>query len=126
MRQKISAGLLAVGLSLSSGSVFAESVSEVGSIAEGHKPCIAADGKGHLHAAFEGYAKGSSVADIFYSQSLDDGKTWSTPQDVSKSAGTSAQPDIAVEDNGAVDLIWNDTVSGEGTPDIYFTSRPLE
>jgi hypothetical protein len=121
MRQRLSAVILAAGLSLSTSAVFAATASEVRDVAEGHKPCITSDSKGHLHAAFEGYAKGSKVSDIFCSESTDEGKTWTTPVDVSKTAGTSLHPDIGIEKNGAIDIVWNDTVSGEGTPDIYFS-----
>jgi hypothetical protein len=136
MRQRISAGILAVGfLSLSTSAVFAAGASDIHNVGEGHKPCIAADSKGHLHAVFEAIAKGSKVSDIFYSESIDLGKTWTAPVDISKTAGTSLHPAIAVEKNGAVDIGWNDTTSGEGSPDIYFArsadggktwSKPLD
>ena len=90
-------------------------------IATGTSPAIASDGQGHLHVAFEGKELDKSVVDIFYAESSDDGKTWTSPKDVSGTPGNSSHPDIAVERDGGIDVVWADTTSGETSPDIYFS-----
>jgi hypothetical protein len=89
-------------------------------VCDGKKPALAVDKAGHLHAAFQAPQKDNDVTDIFYTESSDGGKTWSTPTDVSKTPGNSFDPDIVVEQNGAVDVAWSDTTPGEKIADIYF------
>jgi hypothetical protein len=89
-------------------------------IATGSSPALASDSQGHLHVVFEGKEPDKSVVDIFYAESSDDGKTWTSPKDVSGTPGQSSQPDIAVEKDGGIDVVWTDTTAGENTPDIYF------
>jgi photosystem II stability/assembly factor-like uncharacterized protein len=90
-------------------------------IATGNSPAIASDRAGHLHVAFEGREPDKNVVDIFYSESSDDGKTWTSPKDVSATPGNSSHPDITVEKGGAIDVVWTDTTAGVKTPDIYFS-----
>ena len=90
-------------------------------IAAGNSPSIASDSQGHLHVAFEGKESDKNVVDIFYSESSDNGKSWTSPKDISGTPGNSSHPDIAVEGGGGIDVVWTDTTSGEKTPDIYFS-----
>lgn len=89
-------------------------------VASGSRPRIAADSKGHLFVAFEANAQGTKISDIFFSESTDDGKTWSSPVDISKTKGVSLHPAIAVEKSGALDVVWSDTGSDPISPDIFF------
>ena len=95
--------------------------SSVHNVAEGTKPRIAADANGHLHAVFEGYLEGSKIPDVFYSESSDQGKTWTAPKDISTTPGISTHPDIAVEKSGAIDVVWSDAGADVKSPDIFFT-----
>jgi len=98
----------------------ADKPEQIYDIAAGSCPAIASDGQGHLHVAFEGKEPDKSVVDIFYSESSDNGKSWTPAKNVSGTPGNSSHPDIAVEKDGGIDVVWSDTTSGDNTPDIYF------
>ncbi|UCD75734.1 MAG: hypothetical protein JSV91_02230 [Phycisphaerales bacterium] len=69
-----------------------------------HHPALAFR-NGDIHMAFGGFL---AVPDIMYSQSKDQGDTWSTPVPVSSGAGSHSQlPQIALDDN-AVHVAWED------------------
>lgn len=90
-------------------------------LGNGHTPSVSSDGRGHVFVVFEGQNPRNGDADIFYSFSDDGGKTWSPRQDVSPTTGVSTRPRVAVEKNGAIDVVWNDTTRDENNPDIFFT-----
>ncbi len=94
-------------------------LTKVQDVCQGETPRIAADGNGNLYVVFAGCKQGSKVQDIFCSSSADGGLTWTSPIDVSNTPGTSSHPDIAVEKNGAIDLVWGDTTDIT-SPDIFF------
>jgi hypothetical protein len=89
-------------------------------VASGKAPIIAADSNGHLHAVFEGLEPGWKYQDIFYCQSVDGGVSWSAPEDISNTPASSVHPGIAVEQSGALDVVWCDTKSGDTSPDVFF------
>lgn len=93
---------------------------EIHEIGPGHKPVIAADHKGQLYAVFERYEKTSQIQDIYCSTSKDGGLSWTPAGNISQTPGVSSHPDIAVEKNGAIDVVWSDTTSGQHSPDIFF------
>ena len=94
-------------------------------VAPGHNPRIAVDKENRIHAVFEGLESGSQLPEIFYSRSVDGGKTWSPPKDISgHTPGASLHPDIAVEPGGAVDVIWSDTAPGRPTPTFFLFVLP--
>ncbi len=93
-------------------------------IGTGNAPAIASDSKNHLHVVFE-RRRSDKVIDIFYSESSDGAKTWTSPKDIADTPGNSSRPDIAVEKGGGIDVVWTDTTTGETTPDIYF-SRSID
>lgn len=86
---------------------------------EGKHPSVAADDKGGLHVAYEAPGKGASAADVYYTSSTDGGKTWSAAVAVATTPGASEDPAIAVGKDGSVVVVWTDTSSGDGKPDIY-------
>ncbi len=94
---------------------------EIFDITQATYPRIAADSANNIHAVFEGYAKGSDIREILYSKSSDMSRTWTPPLNISRTARVSTVPAIAVENSGAIDVVWRDTTSGEFHPDIYFT-----
>jgi len=103
-----------------SSAVMAAQPAAINEVAKAENPQIRADKAGCLHMVFEGFDKGSEIRDILYSKSTDKGTTWSEPHDISKTPGVSSTPAMAIEKNGAIDVIWRDTTSGELRPDIYF------
>jgi hypothetical protein len=58
--------------------------------------------------------------DIFFTQSNDNGLTFSTPVNLSNNAGESNEPRISVEGNN-IYVIWNDTTSGNF--EIFFITN---
>jgi BNR repeat-containing family member len=119
MRQPIQRLLMTLSLFISLPACAATSAG-IHDVAPGHNPTLAADKNGHLYAAFEAKEPGSAVIDIFVTESSDGAKTWTAPVDVSKTPGNSTDPAIAIDTNGAIDVAWKDTTSGEKSPDIFF------
>lgn len=100
---------------------YAAQSEEIVDIAQAVHPRIAVDSTKNIHAVFEGYEKGSDIREILYSKSSDMAHSWTAPLNISKTASVSTAPSIAVETNGAIDVVWRDTTSGELHPDIFFT-----
>jgi hypothetical protein len=100
---------------------FAAEPAKIVDVAQGMRPSIAADGAGRIHAVFESFTAGTNNREILYSQSSDITHTWTAPVNVSKTAGVSTVPAIAIEKSGAIDVVWRDTASGELHPDIFFS-----
>jgi BNR repeat-like domain len=119
MRMRLVAAVTSV-CTLCSVGALATKTTSIHDVAMGKSPAIASDSKGILHAAFEASENGKRVTDIFYTESSDKGKSWTTPIDVSKTPGISSHPDIAVEKNGAIDIVWTDTTPAPKSPDIFF------
>jgi hypothetical protein len=94
-------------------------LTKIHEIGAGHRPRIADDVHGNLYVVFEDHRQGSNVLDIFCTCSGNGGLTWTHPIDISNTAGDSSHPDIAVEKNGAVDVVWADSTDKE-SPDIFF------
>jgi hypothetical protein len=94
--------------------------SAVITVAEGSHPALVADAKNNLHVVFQQKGKSAKYPDIFYTHSLDHGATWSRAINISQTAGDSQEPAIAVEKNGALDLVWSDNSSDLASPDIFF------
>jgi hypothetical protein len=105
-------GLLLVGSAVQAAEIF--------DVTQGTNPSIGSDSSGNLSVVFEGFAKGSDVRDILYCRSVDKGRTWTPPVNVSRTPGVSTVPSVTVERSGAIDVVWRDTTSGELSPDIYF------
>jgi hypothetical protein len=120
MRRGVLAAVMASGLCFCF-AAFADVASEINDVASGTFPRLASDEKGNLHVAFERSEPGAKP-EIYYTQSSDGGKHWTPPTDISMTPGKSSHPDIAVERNGAIDVVWLDTKSGETRPAI-FSSR---
>jgi BNR repeat-like domain len=99
---------------------FGATYSDIHDVAPGGNPVLTCDQKGNSYAAFEGHVPGSAVKGICFSKSSDSTKTWTVPVDVSKTTGYSKHPAIAVEKNGAIDVVWSDTTSGGKNSNILF------
>jgi hypothetical protein len=97
------------------------SSSAVFDVVAGSSPAIAALGEHKLFVAYEGAAKGAKTSDVFFCSSTDIARTWSKPVKVCNMKGLGTGPDIGVETNGAIDIVWSDITFGDKTPDIYFS-----
>lgn len=120
MSRRVLTAVTAVSLCLGA-TAFAAKTPVIHDIAPGSRPDITADEKGHLHVAYEGFKTGSKVQEIFYVESSDDGATWTSPVNISKTPGTSSHPDMEIEHSGAIDVVWSDSTPGVKYPDIFFS-----
>ena len=75
-------------------------------------PKIAIDSNGKLHVVWTD-ARSGSYYKIFYTNSTDNGTTWSTNVQVNASTpNTQAGPDIAIDSNDNLYIAWEDLRSG--------------
>jgi Neuraminidase (sialidase) len=88
-------------------------------VAKGTEPCIVSN-ESKLHASMLGHQNGSTIGDVFYSQSDDGGSSWTSPTNVSKTPGTCTHPEMAVDKNGSINIVWGDTRAGAKGHDIFF------
>lgn len=80
-------------------------------------PSIDVGPDGEVYVAWHDNDPGNQ--DIFFAKSLNNGKTYSTPINVTENTGNSSFVDIAVADNGVIFLVWADNT--EGDSDIYLS-----
>jgi len=74
------------------------------------KPSIIADKLNHLHIVWQDETTGNS--EIFYTQSLDGGVTWSTKKDISNNGGASRNAVIASDNLNNLHVAWDDDSLG--------------
>lgn len=85
-------------------------------------PRIAVEPGGAIDVVWSDSAPSERTPDIFFSHSIDGGKTWSLPTDISNTPGVSAEPALAIGPDNSIHVIWTDTSKGEKNKDIYYTS----
>ncbi len=78
-------------------------------IGPGHHPFLKQDGEGRLYLVYE------NRQDIYLRVSEDGGQSWGAEKALCVTASTSSYPRLAVEPNGAVDVVWQ-----EGT-EVWFS-----
>lgn len=61
-----------------------------------------------------------SDSDIWLAISRDGGRTWRAPQNVSNTPGLSANPSVAIDENGDIFLAWDDEGQRGAASDIFF------
>ena len=66
-------------------------------------PDIAVDGTGVIHVVFEGPGTGSG--DVLYVRSTDNGRTWSSPANLSNTSAASQIPHVAAQGNTLL-IVW--------------------
>ena len=79
-------------------------------------PQIAADTAGNINVVWE--SDTGNLA-IWFSGSSDGGATFSSPQMVSTNTGGSLNPQIAVDKNGSINVVWEDDIANHS--DISFS-----
>jgi hypothetical protein len=80
-------------------------------------PCLAVDSEDHLRLAWaESTVSGSD--DIYFKRSQDAGTTWSGPTRLTWSHTDCLNPDIAINSNKIIFIVWQDFNSGND--EIYF------
>ena len=82
----------------------------------GTNPAIAVDGSGNINVAWNYYT--SSLNDIYFSRSTDNGVNWTPPVNVSWTTGWSWTPAIAADTSGNLFVVWWDLTVNE---EIYFS-----
>jgi len=97
----------------------AHAAPEAHDVAKGTEPCIVSE-DGKLHASMLGHQNGSTIGDVFYTQSDDGGSSWTSPTNVSKTPGSCSHPEMAVDKSGSINLVWSDTRAGAKGHDIFF------
>lgn len=71
-----------------------------------HWPAIDADTKGNVYITWDESGNGSRAAGVWYSYSMDQGRTWAKPTRVDTDDHTDIWPWIAVGDPGRVAIAW--------------------
>jgi hypothetical protein len=80
-------------------------------------PQVAVDATGNIYAVWEDDT--ASNSNILFSRSTNGGAIFSTPQNISKSSRSSFNPLIAVDAQGAVNVVW--VSNAPGNNDIFFS-----
>ncbi len=84
-------------------------------------PSIAVDSKDSIHVVWEAILNGSSLRYIFYSNSTNNGMSFSEPWRIDNSNGTSVGPSIAIDENDVIYVVWEDYRNITTRADIWFT-----
>ena len=83
-------------------------------VGEGYYSSLARDSRGQLHLVFTRNKKTSTCAicyHLYYQRSSDDGLTWSQPLDISQLPTGSAKPQLQIDAEDNLYLVWE---TGEG------------
>jgi hypothetical protein len=79
------------------------------------KAAIAADSVNHIYVV---WVDGTPMnPEIFYKKSTDGGSSWTTKR-LTWSSGSSRYPDIAIDSNNWIHVVWDDRTPGN--PEIYY------
>jgi len=108
--------------STDNGKTWTEPVNVSKSTAASSQSTITLEKNGALDAAWCENIGDELKPDVFFARSVDGGKTWSKPVDVSTTPGESSYPSIAVASDNSLHLVWCDTSKGERNRDIYYAS----
>ena len=78
----------------------------------GNQPTIAADSGNGIYVAWDSYESGNY--EIYFKRSTDKGQTWSARQRLTWTSGWTEWPDIAVDINDHIHIVWSDGTPGNG------------
>lgn len=104
----------------------------------GYFTALAVDSKGRLHALWTEAipvdpkappTECDSCSDVFYRQSDDSGLTWTTPTNLSQSLLGSVKPQIQIDKNDNVHVVWEegfDWYTSQGNPTAGMYRRSLD
>jgi BNR repeat-like domain len=85
------------------------------------RPRIAVEKSGALDVVWTDTASGENSPDIFYTRSIDSGRTWSKAINISKTPGASRDPEVAIGPDDSIHVIFSDTPTSDGSRDIFYT-----
>ena len=89
-------------------------------------PVIAVSGDTIYVAWHDSTGDSNDLEDVYYSYSTDGGATWATPVNVSQSDGAqSLYPQIAVDGQGVLHLVWQEMVGGTYVVQYAHTQRKV-
>ncbi|MFC1761801.1 hypothetical protein ACFL6U_06945 [Planctomycetota bacterium] len=86
-------------------------------------PAVAVDRHGNIHVVWEDYRDDRELGNIYYSQSLDAGKSFGQDVMVDDSLTLTSEqkhPDIAVGNDGTIHVIWEDYRDNPAMGNIYY------
>ncbi len=75
------------------------------------------------HAVWTTYPEASGTYDVFYANRVEGGN-WTPALNISRNAGWSRAPQVAIDTSGALHLVWYDDTPGND--DIFYTVRSLD
>ncbi len=90
--------------------------------ANSHSPALAVDAQGTLHALWQDYSIEAHQGEIVY-VSKPAGGRWSAAENVSRTAGDSAGPTIALDARGTLHVAWYDNTPANW--EILYASKPV-
>jgi hypothetical protein len=73
---------------------------------------LATDASGNIHVIWTDNVPPATATDIFYARSSNGGTSFSSPINISNNSGFSADPSLAVDSLGNVNVVWDDTALG--------------
>lgn len=85
------------------------------------EPRIAVDGRGNINMVWNDNSSGAF--EIFFTRSSNLGSTFSAPQNISNNNGASFAPQMGLDGNGNIYVVWTD--NSPGNDDIFF-SRSID
>jgi hypothetical protein len=83
---------------------------------DSYDPVIATDSTGAVHVVWYDYTPGDS--EIYYKRSTDGGGAWSAAKRITWTSGYSGFPEMAIDGNGTIHVVWEDETPGN--MEIYY------
>ena len=79
-------------------------------------PAIAVDSNNTIHIVWDDNTPGND--EIYYKKSMDQGETWSAAKRLTWTPGKSSWPDISIDSNDNIHVVWDDGTPGYS--EIYY------
>ncbi len=83
-------------------------------------PNIAIEPGGTIDLIWTGTNVGTGVEDIFLARSVDGGKHWTEPKNISRT-GAAMDSDLAVGPDNSIHIVWQSKASGTNSSNIFYT-----
>ena len=84
-----------------------------------HDPSVSVEPGGVVDVVWSEASQGHA-SDIFLSRSVDSGRTWGPPINVSSTPGISSQPIVAAGPEHSIHVVWLDTTGDGRTPQVWY------